>query len=270
MDLWFQAIFFGLVQGLTEYLPISSTAHVRIAAAFLSVPDPGAAFTAVTQVGTAGAVFVYFRKDLQRIYRTILARNFISPDFVLLKMMAIATIPIVIIGFLFADFFEGGARDLRIIAFALIFFGALLWLIDAKSKQANEASSLSSKSAVAIGLAQALALIPGVSRSGATITMARFLGFNRTAAARISFLLSLPAILLAAVYEMQHIGDQSIFNWRLTLIAAIVAFISGYLTIDFILKWITRHTFAIFAIYRFVLGVILISAISFFGLSPNG
>ncbi len=269
MELWIQAIILGLIQGLTEYLPISSTGHVRISAAFLGIADPGAAFTAVTQVGTALAVALYFRNDLKQMGISLLAGAKTSSDYLLGKYMIIATIPIVIVGYFFADFFENQARDLRIIAAALIIFGFLLWIVDKYYPQKRDASEITGKNAALIGLAQALALIPGVSRSGSTMTMARLLGFDRTSAARISFLLALPAILLAAGYQMRFIGESSDFNWQLTLIAALVAFISGYATIDFILKWLAAHTFTIFAIYRVALGFIIIFSILFLDLDPK-
>ena len=269
MELWIQAIILGLIQGLTEYLPISSTGHIRISAAFLGIPDPGAAFTAVTQVGTALAVALYFRHDLKKMGLALVSGDKSSTDYQLGKYMVIATAPIVLIGFFFADFFENQARDLRVIAAALIIFGFLLWIVDKFSSQNRSATDLTSRNAVLIGISQALALIPGVSRSGATMTMARFLGFDRTAAARISFLLALPAILLAAVYQMRFIGDASDFTWQLTLIASIVAFVSGYATIDFILKWLAAHTFTIFAAYRIALGGFIIISIVFLNLDPR-
>lgn len=270
MELWLQAILFGLVQGLTEYLPISSTGHVRISAAFLGVPDPGAAFSAVTQLGTALAVAIYFRTELKRITWVALGKSKNAEDVKLLRYMAVATVPIVLVGFSFASFFQSSARDLRLIAWALIVFGIILFVADKYSKNDRIASQLTIRDALLIGGAQTLALIPGVSRSGATMTMGRFLGLNRIDAARISFLLSLPAIILAAIYEMRYIGQQSLFDWPLTLLAAAIAFISGYLTIEFMLRWLASHSFLIFSVYRIVLGISVLSALYFFGLDPIG
>jgi undecaprenyl-diphosphatase len=270
LELWVQAVILGLIQGLTEYLPISSTGHVRISAAFLGINDPGAAFTAVTQVGTALAVAIYFRRDLSQMVQAIWRRDTKSPNFKMVSYMGLATIPIVVFGLAFANFFENEARDLRIIALALIFFGILLWLVDKLAPKVRSTSEIRLKDASLIGFAQALALIPGVSRSGATMTMARYLGFDRVAAARISFLLALPAIILAAAYQMQYIGDESAFNWPLTLLASLIAFVTGYLTIEFILKWLASHTFTIFAGYRVILGLVIFIAILKFNMDPRG
>jgi undecaprenyl-diphosphatase len=269
LELWVQAVILGLIQGLTEYLPISSTGHVRISAAFIGVSDPGAAFTAVTQLGTALAVAIYFRKDLIQMAQAVRLRDTNSADFKMIRYMTIATVPIVIVGLTFANFFENEARDLRIIAIALIFFGILLWLVDKFTPMNRAVSQIKLKDAVLIGLSQTLALVPGVSRSGSTMTMARLLGFDRVAAARISFLLALPAIILAAIYQMQYIGSESAFNWPLTVLASLIAFVTGYLTIEFILKWLASHSFTVFAIYRVALGIIILVAILNFNLDPR-
>jgi len=270
LDLWLQAIFFGVIQGLTEYLPISSTGHIRVTAAFLGVPDPGAAFSAVTQVGTALAVAIYFRTELASIFRVATGKSIDPQERLLFKQMFVATVPIVIVGVLFADFFRNGARDLRIVATTLIFFGLILFLVDVKAKSSRTQHDIKTKDALLIGMAQSFALIPGVSRSGATITMARLLGLNRVAAARVSFLLSMPAILLAAVFELRQIGVNSSFLWYHTLVASIIAFIFGYLTIDFMLRWLAKHSFNVFVIYRVTLGVLILALIYFFNLNPLG
>lgn len=268
MDLLFQAIFLGLIQGLTEYLPISSTGHVRVSAAFLGIPDPGSAFSAVTQIGTALAVAIYFRNEMLRLALVVTGRSTDAEDKKLLQYMVIATIPIVVIGYTFADFFQQGARDLRLIASVLIIFGILLYLADKFGKNTKDQSQVTLSNAFLIGVAQTMALIPGVSRSGATMTMGRVLGLNRIAAARVSFLLSLPAVMLAAVYEMRFIGDDSNFDWPLTLLASTIAFVTGYLTIGFMLRWLAAHSFTIFAVYRVILGLIVFIAIIYFDLNP--
>ena len=268
MELWLQAIFLGIVQGLTEYLPISSTGHVRISAAFLGIPDPGAAFSAVTQVGTALAVAIYFRIELTQIIRVLVGKSKSQAERDLFKHMVIATIPIVIVGIAFADFFRNGARDLRLIAVVLILFGLMLFLADRFASARRDTGDLRMKDALLIGVSQTLALIPGVSRSGATITMARILGLNRVAAARVSFLLSMPAILLAAIFELRQVGVDSVFSWPHTLVASLVAFIFGYLTIEFMLRWLTNHTFNVFVVYRVLLGALVLILVAFFGLDP--
>lgn len=269
MNLWLEAFVLGIIQGLTEYLPISSTGHIRIAAVFMGIPDPGAAFSAVTQLGTAFAVGLYFRRDLKSLVSSVIKRND-DQSAKLFRYMVIATIPIVIVGFFFADFFETTARDLRLIAAMLIVFGVLLYVVDKLGPQLKGVENLSTSNSIWIGLSQVLALVPGVSRSGVTMTMGRLLGFDRVAAARISFLLSLPAIFLSAIYQLQYVGVASNFDWIHTAFAALVSFITGYLTIEFILRWLTRHTFTIFAIYRVMLGLVLIAGLIWFDLVPVG
>lgn len=271
---WLQAIFLGIIQGLTEYLPVSSSGHVRITSAFLGMNDPGAAFTAVTQLGTALAVGIYFRSDLlsmstatlKWIRKSDLSENEIQ-NFKLVKMVLLATVPISIIGLIFSDFIETDARDLRLVAFTLIFFGLILWLVDKYSLANKSEQEFKLSHALMVGFAQTLALIPGVSRSGATISMARFLGFDRVVAARLSFLLSMPAIYLSAFYEMRLIGENSQFGWESTILATAMAFMVGYITIAFLLRFLIRHTFGVFAAYRVILGLGVLAGIYFFDVS---
>ncbi len=194
---YLQAIVLGVVQGLTEFLPISSTGHLRVIPAFFGWEDPGAAFTAITQLGTMAAVLLFFWRDLWRIASTW-ARALVSPeprgslDARMGWYLIYGTIPIAIFGLLFSDQIETGARDLRLIGWVLILFGVILWAVDRFFEQRKEIEDLNLRDGMVFGFAQALALIPGVSRSGSTITAGRALGYTRESAARFSFLLSVP------------------------------------------------------------------------------
>ena len=259
----FQAIVLGIVQGLTEFLPISSTGHLRIVPAFLGWEDPGAAFTAVTQLGTLAAVLLYFRVDLWRIVTTWL-RSLREPelrsslDARMGWYIGLGTIPIAIFGFLFKDQIEEGARSLYLIGTTLIVLGLLLLLAEKVATHERPLERINRRDAVVIGFAQACALVPGVSRSGATLTAGMFLGFDRTSAARYSFLLSVPAVVLSGLFELRKIGDEGGAGFVPTAIATLLAFIVGYATIAFLLRWLTSHSTAIFVAYRVLLGALVI------------
>lgn len=202
-----EAIVLGIVQGLTEFLPVSSTGHLRIVPAFLGWDDPGAAFTAVTQLGTMAAVLVFFREDLWRIARSFVrslkrgeARD---QDARLGWYILLGTIPIAIFGLAFRNQIESGARDLYLISTALIVLGLVLLAAERVGTRERDMDKITTRDGVVVGLAQALALVPGVSRSGATITAGLFLGLDRAAAARFSFLLSVPAVVLSGLFEMR-------------------------------------------------------------------
>ena len=263
-----QAIVLGIVQGLTEFLPISSTGHLRIVPAFLGWEDPGAAFTAVTQLGTMAAVLLYFRKDLIRIFfawvRSVRERTWLRSelDARLGWFIIIGTIPIAIFGYAFRDQIETGARDLYLIGSALIVLGLVLLAADRLGSKSRSLEKIRTKDGIAIGLAQSLALIPGVSRSGSTITAGLFLGLDRTAAARFSFLLSVPAVVLSGVFELLSIlGDSEGDHTSLgaLAVATLMAFISGYAAIAWMLRYLQRHSMAIFVVYRVVLGILVIA-----------
>jgi undecaprenyl-diphosphatase len=264
-----EAIVLGIVQGLTEFLPISSTAHLRIVPAFAGWPDPGAAFTAVTQLGTMAAVLLYFREDLLRISRAWL-RSLRDPsvrrqlDARIGWYILLGTIPIGIFGVLFKDQIETGARDLYLIAIALIVLGFVLLAADQLGRHTRVIEQINARDGLIMGLAQALALIPGVSRSGSTITAGLFLNFDRTAAARFSFLLSVPAVVLSGLFELfsiasgdegQHVGAAEL------IVATVLAFVTGYASIAFLLRWLTSHTMTIFVVYRVVLGVVVLALV---------
>jgi len=262
-----QAIVLGIVQGLTEFLPISSSAHLRIVPAFVGWEDPGAAFTAVIQLGTMAAVVLYFRSDLLRIARAWLAslRDRSRRSELDARMgwyLVVGTIPICIFGLAFSDQIETGARDLYIIATTLIVLGILLLVAEKVSRRDRDIATLTRRDAIIVGFAQALALIPGVSRSGATITAGLFLGFDRVAAARFSFLLSVPAVVLSGVFELRHVIDGSAEGAAgigPTAVATLLAFISGYASIAFLLRFLTTHTTGVFVAYRVALGVLVLA-----------
>jgi undecaprenyl-diphosphatase len=258
-----QAIVLGIVQGLTEFLPISSTAHLRIVPAFLGWDDPGAAFTAVTQLGTMSAVLLYFRTDLWRIARTWLAslrRPELRPelDARMGWYIGLGTIPIAFFGYLFRDSIESGARDLYVIGTALIVLGLVLLLAEHVARRDRPIEDIKRRDGILIGLAQACALVPGVSRSGATITAGLFLGFDRESAARYSFLLSVPAVVLSGVFELRKVGEEGGAGVVPTAIATLLAFVVGYASIAFLLRWLAHHSTAVFVAYRVVLGALVL------------
>jgi undecaprenyl-diphosphatase len=259
----FQAIVLGIVQGLTEFLPISSTAHLRIVPAFLGWEDPGAAFTAVVQLGTMAAVLLYFRHDLWRIARTwflSLRRPELRADLDARMgwYIGLGTIPIAIFGFIFSDQIESGARDLYLIGTMLIVAGIVLFVADINSRRERDLSALNARDGAIIGLAQAAALIPGVSRSGATISAGLFLGLDREAAARYSFLLSVPAVVLSGLFELRKIGGEGAAGAAPTVVATLLAFVVGYASIAFLLRWLVRHNLSVFVAYRVVLGALVL------------
>jgi undecaprenyl-diphosphatase len=259
-----EAIVLGLVQGLTEFLPISSSGHLRIVPAFFGWEDPGAAFTAVTQFGTMLAVVVYFWNDLKTITLTWL-RSLRDPSLRptlearLGWYIGLGTLPIIVFGLLFESQIETTARSLTLIGTMLIVLGVILFIADRVGRKERDVASITPRDGLLIGLAQALALIPGVSRSGATMTMGLLLGLDRPAAARYSFLLSVPAVVLSGVYQLKDIGEGDGAPWGATLIATVLAFVVGYATIAFLLKYVATHRLDIFVAYRVVLGAIVLA-----------
>ena len=259
-----EAIVLGLVQGLTEFLPISSSGHLRIVPAFLGWEDPGAGFTAVIQLGTMAAVLLYFRRDLWEI-ATSWVRELRVPfrqktePARLGWFIVIGTIPISIFGFAFSDQIESGARDLYLIGSALILFSFVMLAAERYATRQKQLDEMSGRDGLAVGFAQALALIPGISRSGATISAGLFRGFDRTAAARYSFLLSVPAVVLSGLFELREIGGGSEASVGATIIATIAAFVSGYAAIAWLLRYLANHTLNIFVAYRIPLGILVIA-----------
>ncbi len=259
----FQAIVLGIVQGLTEFLPISSTGHLRIVPAFVGWEDPGAAFTAVTQLGTLAAVLLFFRADLWRIARTWL-KSLRRPelrsdlDARMGWYIGLGTIPIGIFGFVFRDQIESGARSLYLIGSTLIVLGLVLLVAEKVARRERRIEDIRGRDAALIGFAQALALIPGVSRSGSTITAGLFAGFDRESAARYSFLLSVPAVVVSGLFEARKIGGEGAADVVPTIIATLMAFVVGYASIAWLLRWLAAHSTMVFVVYRVALGALVI------------
>jgi undecaprenyl-diphosphatase len=255
----FQSIVLGIVQGLTEFLPISSSAHLRIVPAILGWEDPGAAFTAVCQLGTEAAVLIFFRHELWAVATKWLRgpRRFEDPDVRLGWFLIVATIPIGILGFIFRDQIETGARNLWLIGTVLIVFALVLGYADRVGSHEREIERLSPRDGVLIGLAQSMSLVPGVSRSGATMSAGLLLGLQRPAAARFSFLLAVPAVIASGLFELKDVvtGDKhvntSVFNVG---VATLVAFVIGYAAIAWFLRYLATHSVNIFVVYRVLLG----------------
>ena len=271
----FESIFLGVLQGLTEFLPISSSAHQRIAGEFFSnAQDPGARFTAITQIGTELAVLIFFRNDIKKIIvawfrQSVLRATLPSEEKLQARMgwlIVIGSLPIVILGYLGQDIIRNELRSLWLIATVMIVFGIVLGLADHYGKNNRGLKELSTKHGILYGLAQSQALIPGVSRSGATIAMGRFLGYNREAALRYSFLLAIPAVFGSGLYELKGaLGENAetqVYSLSQTFIATSVAFVVGYAVIAWLLKFVTTRSFMPFIIYRVVLGSTLLVLLS--------
>jgi undecaprenyl-diphosphatase len=260
-----EALFLGIVQGLTEFLPISSSAHIRIVGAFMpNANDPGAAFTAISQIGTELAVLIYFRKDILNILRSWFKRDG-SAEARLGTLIIIGTLPIIALGYLGQDYITSNFRSLWLIACTLIIFGLILGLADRIGRSEKDLSTLGVRDGVLYGFAQAMALIPGVSRSGATIALGRFLGYKREAALRYSFLLAIPAVFGSGLYELkQAMGDStvSVYSMPEILFATVTAFVIGYAVIAWLMKFISTKSFTPFVIYRVVLGSALLVALA--------
>ena len=259
---WFEAIVLGLVQGLTEFLPISSSAHLLILSQLFGWEDPGAAFTAVTQIGTETAVIIYFRYEIAVILRAW--TRFLydsewrsSPDARMGWLVIIGTIPIAVLGFAFQDQIETVARNLWLVAANLIIFGLILGVADALGARVKTERDITVRDGIAFGLAQSLALIPGVSRSGATISAGLAMGYTRGAAARYAFLLAIPAVLASGLFEARKIGDEANVAWGPTILATVIAFGVGYAVIAWLMRWLTTRSYLPFVIYRLALGLLV-------------
>lgn len=279
-----EALVLGIVQGLTEFLPISSSAHLRIVPAILGWSDPGAAFTAVIQIGTLAAVLAYFRRDIVRIglawTRGLTSGRPLSDlDSRMGWMMIAGTVPIVVCGLLFKDAIETALRSLYIVAGALIVLALLLaaaeMFMKAQAKSGKHQKLLAEitwPETIAIGLAQAIALVPGSSRSGVTITAGLFAGLSRDTAARFSFLLSLPSVLAAGVYQLYSerealLGSQE--NIAALVVATLAALVSGYASIAFLLYYLKTHTTYLFVAYRIALGCLILYWLASGSLAPE-
>jgi undecaprenyl-diphosphatase len=265
---WFEAVVLGIVQGLTEFLPVSSSAHLRIVGALAGWPDPGAAFTAIIQIGTELAVLVYFARDIGRIVLawllSLLGRRTGDPDARMGWLIILGSIPIVVLGLLFQDRIETTFRDLRIVAIALGGFSLVLYWADRVGAKRGELKDLTVGDGVWFGLAQSLALIPGVSRSGGTITAGLFIGYTREAAARYSFLLAVPAVLGSGLYEAYDAlkgGAAHAVDWAPTALATVISFAVGLSVIAWLLRYLTRGSFTPFVVYRVVVGLLVLGLV---------
>jgi len=264
---WLEAIVLGIVQGLTEFLPISSTAHLRIVPALVGWDDPGAAFTAVTQLGTTAAVLVYFARDIVAI-ASAWGRSLVLPE---LRgtleartgwYVIVGTVPIVVLGFAFRQQIKDQARNLWIIAVAMIVVAVVLWVADRIGKRVKELRRLTIRDGLVYGLAQAAALIPGVSRSGATISAGLYMDYTRSAATRYSFLLSIPAVAASGLFEALDIGKDGSVAWGPTILATVIAFAVGYGVIAWLLRYVASHTFLPFVLYRLGVGLLLVGLLT--------
>lgn len=260
----FEAILLGIIQGLTEFLPISSSAHLRIASELMGIGDAGAAFTAITQIGTEAAVIVFFWRDIVRIIGRWCASlagkvSVKDPDVLLGWWIILGSIPIVVLGLLFQDAIETTFRSLWLVALTLVVFGVLLGLADYWGRKERDLQQLTWKHGLAYGCAQALALIPGVSRSGGTITAGLLMGYKREAAARYSFLLAIPAVLGSGFFQLfKSMGAETGTPLGMTAIATVVAFLVALVVIGLFMRYISRHSFLPFVIYRILLGGVIV------------
>jgi len=278
-----EAVILGLVQGLTEFLPISSSAHLRIMGEFLpSASDPGATFTAITQIGTELAVILYFRRDIARIlsrwfqqfrkpkgaHHEVVDKN--HPDVRLGWLVIIGTIPIVLVGYFAQEYIRSTFRSLWLVATVLIVFGIILGIADYLGKRTRTIDEMGYRHGITIGLAQMLALVPGVSRSGSTMTAGLALGYTRPAAARFGFLLAIPAVFGSGLYELVHsFGEpHQVFTYAETAAATVVAFVVGYAVIAGLMRYIEKRSFLPFVIYRVALGVTLYVLLSLDVINP--
>lgn len=267
MDL-IEAILYGIVQGLTEWLPISSTAHLRILPALLGKPDPGAGFTAVIQLGTVLAVLIFFRTDiaqaLSAFFKSLRGEGRDTPEAKLAWGAFYGTLPILVIGFALKDLIKSNqARSLYVIAGTLIFMGVVMLIAEKVGKQNRDKGDLEVKDGIIVGCWQALALLPGMSRSGSTISGALFQGLDRTTAARFSFLLSIPSITAAGVYELYSERKEILGPLLMpALVATAVSFVVGYASIALLLKVIQKQGIGIFVGYRILLGIVLLVLLS--------
>ncbi|GAB2673541.1 undecaprenyl-diphosphate phosphatase [Gordonia jinhuaensis] len=267
---WAQAVVLGAVQGLTEFLPISSSAHLRIVSALWFDDDAGASFTAVTQLGTEAAVLVYFAKDIARIVKAWFV-GLANPaerglDYRVGWYVIFATIPIGVIGYLLRDQIRTGARNLWLVAIMLILFSGVIWLAEKVGTQRRSMAQLTLRDGVVMGLSQCFALIPGVSRSGATSSAGLFLGLKRETAVRFSFLLAIPAVLASGLFSLPDAfspsGEGVQASGPQILVATVVAFVLGYGSIAWLLQFVSRHSLNWFVGYRVLLGLAVIGLLS--------
>ena len=268
---WLQALVLGLVQGLTEFLPISSSGHLRIVSEIFFGDDAGAAFTAVTQLGIEAAVLIYFARDIGHLVVTWF-RGFRSaqvratPDYRIAWLVIIGTIPIGVLGFLFEDQIQTSGRNLWVIGSTLIVFGLVLGAAERYGQQRRPLQQLTVTDGVVMGLAQAMALVPGVSRSGGTISAGLFLGLTRPTAVRYSFLLAIPAVIAAGLFQIPDVfavgGPGLQPSVAQMVIATLLAAVVGYAAIAWLLRYVERHSVYLFVWYRLALGMVVLTLLA--------
>lgn len=268
---WLQALVLGLVQGLTEFLPISSSGHLRIVSEIFFGDDAGASFTAVTQLGTEAAVLIYFGRDIGRLVGTWF-RGFAdaatrrTDDYRISWLVIIGTLPILALGYLLRDAIREPARNLWLISSTLILFALVLAAAEYLGRQKRTVNELTVRDGVLMGLAQSLALVPGVSRSGATISAGMFIGLTREAATRYSFLLAIPAVVAAGLFSIPGVMDHGGTGLQPTVaqmvVATAVAFAVGYASIAWLLRWVAHHSVYVFAAYRIALGGLVLGLLT--------
>lgn len=264
---WLQVVVLSIVQGLTEFLPVSSSGHLAIASRVFFDEDAGASFTAVTQLGTELAVLVYFARDIGRIVKAWFA-GLVNPahrsaDYRLGWWVIIGSIPIGVFGLLFKDEIRTGARNLWLVASALIVFSAVIAAAEYYGRQTRRVEQLTWRDSIIVGLAQCLALVPGVSRSGATISAGLFLGMERELAARFGFLLAIPAVFASGLFSLPDafhpVGEGMSATGAQLLVATVIAFVVGFAAIAWFLKFLVSHSMYWFVGYRVVLGVVVLA-----------
>ncbi|WBB68865.1 undecaprenyl-diphosphate phosphatase [Micromonospora sp. WMMD812] len=266
---WVEAIVLGIVQGLTEFLPISSSGHLRITSAIFFGRDAGASFTAVTQLGTEAAVLIYFAKDIWRITRTWVLGLWdrsvrTSLDYRMGWYVIVGTIPIGIFGYLFKDQIRTAGRNLWLVATTLIVFAFVLAFAEYWGRQTRTLENFRMRDGVVMGFAQAMALIPGVSRSGGTLTAGLLLNLTRETAARYSFLLAIPAVVLSGIFSLGDVFEPSAPGTAaptvaMLIVATIIAFGVGYAAIAWLLRYVAHHTLYVFVLYRVALGTLVLA-----------
>lgn len=264
-----RSVVLGLVQGLTEFLPISSSAHLAIVPRFLGWDDPGAAYTAVVQIGTEVAVVLYFWRDIWRIGSGWL-RGLVSADARALPewrmgwFIIIGSMPIVLLGLALESLIDREFRNLWVIATMLVALGVVLGVAERVGRRTRPIEQLTWTHAVALGLAQAAALVPGVSRSGATISMGLLLGYERAAATRFAFLLAIPAVVGAGLYKLKDVpGGDNAYGVGPTIVGTVVSFVVGLAVIHWLLQYVSKHSYAPFVVYRIVLGTLVLALLAF-------
>ena len=267
--LWYQVLFLSLIQGFTEFLPVSSSAHLILPIQLFDWQDQGLVFDVAVHFGTLIAVVSYFYKDILGVGKSwcLSVINNSSHQINRQKSqlgwcLIVGTIPAGLAGYFFMELIEVHLRSIEVIAYATIFFGILLWAADTFFHDSKDINQLTWKTSLIIGISQAIALIPGTSRSGITMTAARFLGFKRDAAARFSFLLSIPLITIAAFYKLvQLMASDLPVEWGVIIAGVILSMISAYVCIYFFLKWLNSISFSVFLIYRLLLGFFLLGLV---------